>query len=135
MAKMTPAIERLVRLMVLLPEHDHPLWKSLIADCSAASNASTDVMSMRWFVGDAAKMWPEAGPRNLAEAVLTTFGAASERTLQILSDAILGAPGHGPQTGQAWVTQASAAAIDVLAYACDHDQLLHQVHQHWSLNS
>jgi hypothetical protein len=24
--KMTPAIERLVRLMVLLPDHDHPLW-------------------------------------------------------------------------------------------------------------
>jgi hypothetical protein len=81
--EMTPAVERLVRLMVLLPEHTHPLWASLISDCGD----NGEVMSMRWFVGDAAKMWPEAGPRNLAEAVLTTFGAAGDATLRLLSDA------------------------------------------------
>jgi hypothetical protein len=33
MTQMTPAVERLVRLMVLLPDqHHHPLWESLMAD-------------------------------------------------------------------------------------------------------
>lgn len=86
MRQMTPAVERLVRLMVLLPGHGHPLWGSLIADCGDEA----EVMSVRWFVGDAAKMWPEAGPGNLARAVLTTFTEAGEATLQLLSGALLG---------------------------------------------
>jgi hypothetical protein len=134
--QMTPAVERLVRLMVLLPEHDHQVWRSLITDCGD----TTEVMSMRWFVGDAAKMWPEAGPGNLARAVLTTFTQASETTLRILSAALLadsarpGSPAPGPQAGAAWVTQASAAAIDVLAEEAAAEELLQQVVEHWSLN-
>jgi hypothetical protein len=127
--KMTPAVERLVRLVILLDEPQHPLWDSLIADCGDAS----EVMSMRWFVGDAARMWPEAGPRNLAEAVLSTFSAASEATLRMVSDALLGGPGKGPQVGAAWVTQASAAAIDVLAQHPSAEQVLEEVKEHWSL--
>ena len=61
MRQMTPAVARLVRLTVLLPGHDHPLWRSLTADCGDA----TEVMAMHWFVGDAAKTWPVAGPANL----------------------------------------------------------------------
>jgi hypothetical protein len=126
---MTPAVERLVRLMILLPGHQHPLWESLIADCGDAN----EVMSMRWFVGDAARMWPEAGPRNLAEGVLTAFGVASEATLQLLSDAVLGGSGKGPQAGAAWVVQASAAAIDVMAQHSSAEQVLAEVKEHWSL--
>jgi hypothetical protein len=135
--QMTPAVERLVRLMVLLPEHDHPLWKSLIGDCGD----TTEVMSMRWFVGDSAKMWPEAGPGNLARAVLTTFARASDATLHILSAVLLadsarpGGPSPGPQAGAAWVTQASAAAIDVLAQERSAEELLQEVAEHWSLRS
>lgn len=91
MRQMTPAVERLIRLMVLLPEHRHPLWKSLIADCGD----TTEVMAMRWFVGDSAKMWPEAGPTNLAYAVLTTFAQAGDAMLRLLSGVIL-APSARP---------------------------------------
>jgi hypothetical protein len=129
-AKMTPAIERLIRLMVLLPEHNHPLWKSVIADCGD----TTEVMSMRWFVGDAAKMWPEGGPRNLANAVLTAFGAPSEATLRLIADAILHGSGRGPQAGAAWVAQANAAAIEVLAQDRDLVEVLQQAKEHWTLN-
>lgn len=135
MAKMTPAIEQLVRLMVLLPEHGHPLWKSLIADCDGIPAATTEVMSMRWFVGDAAKMWPPAGPCNLANAVLTTFGAASETTLRLISDAILDESGRGPQAGVAWVAQASAAAIELLAQDRDLEEVLQEAKKHWTLNT
>jgi hypothetical protein len=131
---MTPAIERLVRLMILLPEHDHPLWKSVIADCGD----TTEVMSMRWFVGDAAKMWPEAGARNLANAVLTVFGAASEGTLRLISNAILddfGRGPRGPQAGAAWVAQANAAAIEVLAHDQALDQVLQEVTEKWTLST
>lgn len=40
--KMPPAVERLVRLMILLPEHKHPLWNSL-ADDSANTSEVHDV--------------------------------------------------------------------------------------------
>lgn len=128
---MTPAVERLVRLMILLPEHDHPLWESVITDCGDAS----EVMSMRWFVGDAAAMWPEAGPRNLANAVLTVFGAPSARTLGLIAAAILYDSGRGPQAGAAWVAQANAAAIEVLAQDRALDEVLQEVKDHWSLNT
>jgi hypothetical protein len=129
MTQMTATVERLIRLMVLLPENDHPVWDSLIADCGDA----TEVMSMRWFVGDAAKMWPPAGPGNLASAVLTVFAAAGEQTLRLLSDAVLGGSGRGPQAGEAWVTQASAAAIDVLAQDRTLEDVLQDAKEHWSL--
>jgi hypothetical protein len=129
MTQMTAAVERLVRLMVLLPANERQVWDSLIAD--GADTA--EVMSMRWFVGDAAKMWPPAGPSNLAEAVLNVFGLASEQTLRIVSDAVLGGSGRGPQAGAAWVTQASAAAIDVLAQDRSLEDVLEEVKEHWSL--
>jgi hypothetical protein len=131
MRQMTPAVERLVRLMVLLPGHHHPLWGSLIADCGDEA----EVMSMRWFVGDAAKMWPEAGPGNLARAVLTTFTEAGETTLQFLSGVLLGGSGRGSQAGAAWVAQASAAAVNVLAQERSEEDLLREVTEHWSLRS
>jgi hypothetical protein len=129
-AQMTPAIERLVRLMTLLPEQArHPLWESVLAGCGDAA----EVVSMHWFVGDAAKMWPEAGPRNLATAVLTAFGAPSQATLSHISDA-LGA-GQGPQAGAAWVAQASAAAVDVLAFDRPLEEVLQEVKEHWTLRA
>lgn len=92
--QMTPAVERLVRLMLLLrSEHHHPLWGGLVDDC----DDTAEVMSMRWFVGDAARMWPPAGPGNLARAVLTAFGAAGDATLRLISDAVSGRPGQGSQ--------------------------------------
>lgn len=133
--QMTPAVERLVRLMVLLPEHQHPLWNSLIADCSD----TTEVMAMRWFVGDAAKMWPPAGPANLAHAVLTTFAEASDATLRLLSGVLLAdsertvGAARGPGAGAAWVAQANAAAIDVLALEPSGEELLDEAKEHWSL--
>jgi hypothetical protein len=137
MRQMTPAVERLVRLMVLLPEHDHPLWRSLSDDCGDL----TEVMSMRWFVGDSAKMWPEAGPVNLARAVLTTFAEAGDATLRLLSGALLelsertSGQARGPVAGAAWVAQASAAAVDVLANELPRDELLQAVKDHWSLDT
>jgi hypothetical protein len=129
--QMTPSVERLVRLMVLLPEHHHPLWESLDADCGDTA----EVMSLRWFVGDAAKMWPEAGPTNLAQAVLTTFAEASDATLRILSGVLLAGSdkARGSGAGAAWVAQANAAAIDVLAWEPSGDELLQEVKEHWSL--
>lgn len=135
MRQMTPAIERLVRLMVLLPEHDHPLSDSLASDCGDM----LEVRSMRWFVGDATRMWPEAGPANLARAVLLTFAQAGKATVEILSAVLLtvaarpGAPGSG--TGFAWVTQAGAVAIEVLAGELSGEKLLQEVGEHWSLRS
>lgn len=132
--EMTPAVERLVRLMVLLPEHQHPLWDSVDAD----SGDTTEVLNLRWFVGDAAQMWPEAGPRNLAAAVLICSSAPSDKTLCLISQAILrevatGPGERGPQAGTAWVTQATAAAIEVLAQDHPLDEVLHEVKEHWTL--
>lgn len=129
MKQMTASVERLVRLMILLPESDHPLWNSLITD----SGDAAEVMAMRWFIGDAAKMWPPAGPRSLASAVLTVFSAASEQTLRLLSDAILDGSGSGPQAGAVWVTQASATAIEVLAQEQPLEDVLQVVKERWSL--
>lgn len=73
---MTPEVERLVRLMLLLPSDHHPeLYKRLMDE----SGDTAEVMSMRWFVGDAAKMWTPAGSRNFASAVLTAFAAPARR--------------------------------------------------------
>jgi hypothetical protein len=80
-------------------------------------------------------MWPPAGPVNLAAAVLTVFGAASEKTLRLLSDSILDSSGQGPQAGAAWVTQASAAAIEIIAQDRPLDEVLHQVKEHWTLRA
>jgi hypothetical protein len=65
--------------------HGDSLWDSLIAGCGD----TTEVMSMRWFVGDVAKMWPEAGPVNFAGAVLTTFAEAGDVKLRLLSAVLL----------------------------------------------
>jgi hypothetical protein len=128
--QMTPAVERLVRLMLLLPSGYHdPLWEDLEADCGELS----EVMAMRWFVGDAARMWPPAGPGNLARAVLVTFGAAGEDTLRIVSDAIVGRPGQGPQAGAAWVSQALAAATEVVAWERPLEEILQEAQDHWTL--
>jgi hypothetical protein len=128
--QMTPAAERLVRLMLLLPsEHHHPLRGGLVDDC----DDTAEVMSMRWFVGDAARMWPPAGPGNLARAVLTAFGAAGDATLRLISDAVSGRPGQGPQAGAAWVSQAIAAAADVLAWERPLDEILQEAQDHWTL--
>jgi len=95
---------------------------------------------MRWFVGDAAKMWPEAGPVNLARAVLTTFAEAGDATLRILSAVLLadserpGGSARGTQAAAAWVTQASAAAIDVLAQERSAEDLHQDVMERWTLN-
>jgi hypothetical protein len=48
---------------------------------------------MRWFAGDAARMWPPAGSGNLARAVLVTFGGAGDATLRLLSDTGTGRSG------------------------------------------
>ena len=44
-----------------LPSATTPLWGGLMDDC----DDTAEVMSMRWFVGDAARMYPPAGPGNL----------------------------------------------------------------------
>ena len=127
---MTPEVERLVRLMLLLPNgHHHELYKRLMEECGDAE----EVMSMRWFVGDAAKMWPPAGPGNLASAVLTAFATPSQVTLSLLSDAITDEPTTGPGVGAVWVDQVRAAAIDVLAFAAPLEEVLTEAGQHWSL--
>ncbi|MBO2447158.1 hypothetical protein J4573_08675 [Actinomadura barringtoniae] len=134
MREMTPAVERLVRLMILLPKHNHPLWKSITDDCGNYG----EVTNMRWFVGDAAKMWPEGGPRNLAAAVLIGFGSPSEKTILLLGEAILrlvpiGDARPGPRAGDAWVAQATAAAVEVLAQGLSRDDVLQEAKAHWTL--
>ena len=132
--QMTPAVERLVRLMLLLPsEYRHPLWESAGADC----DDTTEVSSLRWFVGDTAKMSPQAAPRNLANAVLAVFGSASEKTLQLITDAILDdpSPAYGPKAGAAWVNQALAAAIEVLAQYPSLKEALQEAKDRWTLGA
>lgn len=127
---MTPEVERLVRLMLLLPsDHHHELYQRLMDECGDAE----EVMSMRWFVGDAAKMWPPAGPGNLASAVLTALAAPSQATLALLSDAITDEATTGSGAGAAWVERARAAAIDVLAFARPVEEVLTEAGEHWSL--
>ncbi len=134
METMTPAMERLVRLMLLIPhDSEHPIWKSMMDDCGDI----TEVMAMRWFVGDTVKMWPEAGPRNLACAVLTVFDTPSETTLRHLSSALLynvleDKQRTGP--GAAWVAEAKATAIRVLADSFHPEQVEHEVKEHWTLS-
>ncbi|MBE1609965.1 hypothetical protein [Actinopolymorpha pittospori] len=134
---MTPPIERLVRLMVLLPCNvKHPLWVSVRADGADLG----EVFNIRWFVGQAATMWPPAGPRNLAAAVLIAFDAPSDKTLCLISEAILRETtgqqdGWGPQAGAAWVAQATAAAVEVFAHDRQLDKVLNEVQEHWTLST
>jgi hypothetical protein len=88
---------------------------------------------MRWFAGDAARMWPPAGPGNLARAVLVTFGAACDATLRLVSDTVTGRSGQGPQAGAAWVGQALAAAIEVAAWARPLQEILQEAQERWTL--
>lgn len=128
--QMTPAVERLVRLMLLLPsEHHHPLWETLATDCGDL----TGVSAMRWHVGDAARMWPPAGPGNLARAVLTAFGTAGDASLRLISDAVTGRPGQGSQAGAAWASQAISAAAEILAWERPLDEILQEAQDHWTL--
>ena len=87
---------------------------------------------MRWFVWDAARMWPPAGPGNLARAVLVTFGAAGDVTLRIVSDTVAGRSGQGPQAGAAWVGQALAAATEVAAWERLLEEILQEAQEHLS---
>lgn len=130
---MTSAMEHLVRLMILIPhEVDHPLWKSMIDDCGGASA----VMSMRWFVGDTVKMWPPAGPQNLAATVLTVFDTPSDTTLRLLSQELATDQAReSTRPGQAWVDEARATAVRVLAQAPDLDAVLAEVRAHWTLQT
>jgi hypothetical protein len=127
------AVEKLVRLMVMLPpDQSEPLWKSVAADCG---DNHAEIFSIRWQVGEAARMWPEGAPRTLAEAVLTAFGDSSETTLRLLSEAILVRQGAGPQVGAVWAARACEAAIDVLAHADSFEDVLQQAKDKWSLRS
>src|SRR5262245_27432111 len=85
MQKMPPTVERLVRLMLMLPSDPYgPLWSSVADDCEDP----TTVLALHGCVGDTAKMWPEGAPRTMAEMVLTVFGNPSETTLLLLSQAV-----------------------------------------------
>lgn len=90
---------------------------------------------MRWFVGDTAKMWPPAGPSNLASAVLTVFAAPSQETLALISDAITAETTTGTAAGAAWVDQVRAAAIAVLASDRPLEEVLEEAGEHWTLKN
>jgi hypothetical protein len=129
-AEMTAATERLVRLMVMLPDdRRHPFWDSLIADAGSAD----EVLSMRWFVGDTTYKWRQKAPRDLAKAVLTVLGRAKEATLTLISGAVLGSSGQGPGPGAAWVAAASAAALEILAAERPFDEVLEAARERWDL--
>lgn len=132
MHEMSPAVERLVRLMLLLPSDPRePLWDSAADDCGDLPL----VMSIGGWVRDTAKMWPEGAPRTLAEMVLTAFGSPSETTLRLLSEAVLVAPpraGAGTGVGSAWVARACETAIDVLAEADSLKEVLERAKTEWS---
>jgi hypothetical protein len=102
-----------------------------MADCGDGA----DVTAMRWFVGDAARMWPPAGPGNLARAVLEAFGAAGDTTLRLISDAVLDSSGQGPQAGTAWVSQVIAAAAEVLTWERPLEEVLQEAQEHWTLQN
>ncbi|MBB5085099.1 hypothetical protein [Nonomuraea endophytica] len=133
MQTMSPAVERLVRLMLLLPSDPHePLWRSVTDDCGDLPT----VMSIPGWVRDSAKMWPDGAPRTLAEMVLTVFGNPSDITLRLLSQAV-GAT--TPRTkaraetgaGTAWATRVREAAIDVLAEAPSREEVLERAESEW----
>lgn len=128
---MTPAMEHLVRLMLLLPpDMGHPIWASMRADCGN----SAEVLSMRGFIKDTVQMWPPAGPKNLASCVLSVFDDPSEETLRHVSAALVfGEARQSMGPGQAWVDEAKATAVRVLAEIPDHDHLLQLVEDHWTL--
>ncbi|GIH63982.1 hypothetical protein [Microbispora siamensis] len=132
MQEMSPATERLVRLMLLLPSDlRSPLWDSVADDCGDLST----VASIGIWVRDTAKMWPEGAPRTLAEMVLISFGNPSETTLSLLSQAVvtLGGPSanKGTGVGAAWAARACEAAIDVLAEADPLEEVLERAKTDW----
>lgn len=124
---MPPEVERLVRLMLLLPnDPQDELHRHMAFEDPKA-------MSMRWFVGDSARMWPEGGPRALAEDVLTQFAEPSEETLSLISSAISFRATENTSIGAEWVKQVRAAAIDVLAFARPLEEILADAREYWSL--
>ncbi|MEV4167473.1 hypothetical protein [Nonomuraea dietziae] len=133
MEKMSPAVERLVRLMLLLPSDPRkPLWNSAADDCGDLPT----VMSIHGWVGSTAKMWPEGAPRTLAEMVLIAFGDPSETTLRLLSQALgASAPGAeaGTGIGAAWAARVRETAIDVLAEADPLEEVLERAKADWAL--
>ncbi|MEU5853899.1 hypothetical protein ABZ799_01105 [Nocardiopsis dassonvillei] len=131
MAKMPPEVERLVRLMLMLPNDPHHELHQRLADESVDASIA---LAMRWYIGDAAKMWPPAGPRNLAEAVLIVFANPSEGTISLISSAISDEATKNTSIGAAWVEQVRAAAIDVLAFERPLEDILTEAREHWSLN-
>jgi hypothetical protein len=52
---------------------------------------------------------------------------------QICRDAVLDSSGQGPQAGAAWVSQASAAAAEVLAWERPLEEILQEAQEHWTL--
>lgn len=124
---MTPAVERLVRLIMLLP-HDQrrPVWQSATEDTSEA-------MALRWAVGSAARMWPPGAPRTLAEMTLTVFADPSDTTLHLVSQALIGEKVAGTGVGSAWAGRVREAAIDVLAEHDPQEDVLAQSREHWTL--
>jgi hypothetical protein len=129
---MSPAVERLVRLMLLLPSDPRaPLWDSAADDCGDLPT----IYSIGGWVRDTAKMWPEGAPRTLAEMVLIAFGNPSDTTLHLLSRTLVGVPRDtltGPGVGAAWAARARETAIDVLAEADSLEEVLERAKTDWS---
>lgn len=131
MAKMPPEVERLVRLVLMLPSDPHHELYEHLADEGIDTMLPTE---MRWYVDQAARMWPPGGPRNLAEAVLMVFANPSEETLLAISFEISSESLKRTSIGAAWVEQVRAAAIDVLAFERPLEDILTEAREHWSLN-
>ncbi|MET9246181.1 hypothetical protein [Nonomuraea sp. NPDC003709] len=135
MQKMLPAAERLVRLMLLLPSDPRePLWESAADDCGDLPT----VRSIRGWVGDTAKMWPEGAPRTLAEMVLIAFANPKETTLRLLSQVVAPTTSSshiGTGVGAAWAARACETAIDVLAEVDSLEEVLERAKTDWSLDS
>lgn len=131
MQNLPPAAERLVRLMLLIPsEPSDPLWDSAADDCGDLAT----IASIRGWVADTAKMWPEGAPRTLAEMVLIVFGNPSENTLRLLSQAVAPTtsnPHLGTGVGAAWVARACETAIDVLAETDSLEYVLERAKTDW----
>ncbi|MEV4753303.1 hypothetical protein AB0K21_43765 [Streptosporangium sp. NPDC049248] len=132
MQKMSPAAERLVRLMLLLPSDPRePLWDSVADDCGDLPT----VMAIGGWVSDTAKMWPEGAPYVLAEMVLIVFGNPSETTLHLLSQAVVSPNSRGRKgtgIGAAWAARACQTAIDVLAETASLEEVLDRAKTNWS---
>ena len=136
MGQMSPELERLVRLIVLLPTDDDSvngggeLWDSLWEDSSPGAN------QLRWYVGYAVRAPTPDNARRLAGWVLEVFGASlSDKTLRLIAKAAArhgGVSEVGSRVGECWVSQVTAAAIEVLAYASSLDTVLDKVEENWT---